>query len=278
MKINQEFTVGIPIEQAWQLLTDLERIAPCLPGAQLTGVERDVYSGTVRVKVGPVVAKYSGTARFAEKDDGAHRAAIDAKGRDSRGAGNAAALITAQLRADGDRTVVALDTDLTITGKIAQFGSGMIAEVSGKLLGQFVECLEGKLRAGDDAVAPSTADSPGAAEDTTAAPAEAPSGERSAAAADGAAPATTPAATPIDTGARATAEGESSAAPDSGPDTGTRTGAVATSTRRVLTPEREAEPLDLMKVAGGSVYKRLMPVVAVLLVVAAIIVYLVVRR
>ena len=116
MKISHEFTVHAPIDHAWAVLTDLEGIAPCLPGAQLTGVDGDVYRGKVKVKVGPVVSEFAGTARFVEKDDAGHRAVIDAKGRDPRSAGNAAALITAELKPDGDATVVSVDTDLKISG------------------------------------------------------------------------------------------------------------------------------------------------------------------
>jgi uncharacterized protein len=148
MKLDNEFTVGVPIEQAWAVLTDLELIAPCMPGAQLTGANDGVYTGRVKIKVGPVTAEYAGTAKFAEKDDAAHRAVIDARGRDSRGQGNATALISAQMRADDTSTVVTVNTDLAISGRIAQFGSGMIKEVSAKLLGQFVQCLEQKLSAG----------------------------------------------------------------------------------------------------------------------------------
>ncbi|GAB3271271.1 SRPBCC family protein [Kineosporia babensis] len=150
MKIDHEFTVGASVDEAWRVLTDLEGIAPCMPGARLTGVEGDVYSGRVKVKVGPVISEYAGTARFVEKDDAAHRAVIDAKGKDSRGAGNASAKIQAGLRPDASdaaRTVVTVSTDLSISGKIAQFGSGMIKDVSTKLLGQFVENLEAKLQA-----------------------------------------------------------------------------------------------------------------------------------
>jgi carbon monoxide dehydrogenase subunit G len=149
MKIDNEFTVSVPVELAWEALTDLAEVSLCLPGARLTGVEGEVYSGEVRVKVGPVVSEYAGTAQFAEKDDSVYRAVIDAKGRDSRGAGNASALITMQLRDGGDglSTVVKVDTDLKISGKIAQLGGGMIAEVSQKLLGQFADCLEAKLAA-----------------------------------------------------------------------------------------------------------------------------------
>lgn len=145
MKLDNEFTVRVPIEQAWAILTNLVLIAPCMPGAQLTGVTDGVYTGKVKVKVGPVSAEYAGIAQFSQKDDATYRAVIDARGRDSRGQGNATAVISAQLRPDGDSTIVTVDTDLTIAGRIAQFGSGMIKEVSAKLLGQFVQCLEGKL-------------------------------------------------------------------------------------------------------------------------------------
>jgi uncharacterized protein len=183
MKIDNEFTVSVPVDRAWDVLTDLEGVSLCLPGARLTGVEGEVYKGEVRVKVGPVVAEYSGTAQFLEKDGVSHRALIDAKGRDSRGAGNASALITLQLRPDGDRTVVSVDTDMKISGKIAQLGGGMIKDVSQKLLGQFVDCLEAKF------AAPAPTETPAV---TT--PSEAPA--EAAPAATPAAPATTPAAAP----------------------------------------------------------------------------------
>ncbi|WP_250002889.1 SRPBCC domain-containing protein [Actinoplanes sp. M2I2] len=160
MKITNEFTVHTPIDRAWQVLTDLPGIAPCLPGAQLTGVDGDVHQGKVKVKVGPVISDFSGTARFTEKDDEAHRAVIDAKGRDARAGGNASALVTAVLRPDGDSTVVSVDTDLKISGKLAQFGSGMIKEISGKLLAQFVTNLEAKLAADQSPVNGGPADSP----------------------------------------------------------------------------------------------------------------------
>jgi carbon monoxide dehydrogenase subunit G len=145
MKIDNEFSVHAPIDVAWRVLTDLEEVAPCMPGATLTGVDGDVYSGKVKVKVGPVVTEYAGTASFVERDDDAYRAVISAKGREARGSGNASATITAGLRSEGERTVVQIDTDLKISGKIAQFGSGAIKEVSHKLVGQFAQSLEQKL-------------------------------------------------------------------------------------------------------------------------------------
>ena len=142
MELNNDFEVNAPVEKAWAVLTDVEKIAPCLPGAQLQEVEGDEYRGIVKVKVGPITAQYKGAATFVEKDDANHRAVLKADGRDTRGAGNASALITAQLVAVGDRTKVTVSTDLTVTGKVAQFGRGVMADVSGKLMTQFADNLE----------------------------------------------------------------------------------------------------------------------------------------
>jgi uncharacterized protein len=129
------------------VLCDLEQVIPLMPGAQLTGHEGDDYLGKVKVKVGPVTSEFSGKVRFVELDRDQHRAVIDGRGKESRGTGNAAATVTAQLREDGNRTSVTVDTDLKIVGKLAQFGSGMPQQVSEKLLGQFVESLEAELAA-----------------------------------------------------------------------------------------------------------------------------------
>ena len=145
MKIANQFTVSAPIEQAWDVLRDLEQVIPLMPGAQLIGHEGDDYLGKVKVKVGPVTSEFSGKVRFVEQDRAQYRAVIDGKGKEARGTGNAAATVTAQLHEDGQRTRVTVDTDLKIVGKLAQFGSGMLQQVSEKLLGQFVESLEAKL-------------------------------------------------------------------------------------------------------------------------------------
>jgi carbon monoxide dehydrogenase subunit G len=142
MKLENEFRVDVPVEEAWRVLLDVERIAPCMPGAQLQEVEGDEYRGIVKVKVGPITAQYKGVARITESDDANHRAVIRAEGRDTRGQGNASATATAVLQPDGDGTRVNIDSDVTITGKVAQFGRGVIADVSAKLLDQFVACLE----------------------------------------------------------------------------------------------------------------------------------------
>ena len=163
MELNNDFEVNAPVEKAWAVLTDVEKIAPCLPGAQLQEVEGDEYRGIVKVKVGPITAQYKGAATFVEKDDANHRAVLKADGRDTRGAGNASALITAQLQGVGDRTKVSVSTDLTVTGKVAQFGRGVMADVSAKLMTQFADNLEKLMEA-----EPTTA---AKADDSAAAPA-----------------------------------------------------------------------------------------------------------
>jgi uncharacterized protein len=283
MKLDNEFTVGVPVGQAWGVLTDLELIAPCMPGAQLTGVTDGVYTGKVKIKVGPVTAEYAGTAQFAEKDEGTHRAVIQARGRDSRGNGNAAAIISAQLRPNGTSTVVTVSTDLTIAGRIAQFGSGMIKEVSAKLLGQFVECLEGRLggdaagqpalatavTAGPRTVAPGTVApgtvAPGTVAPGTVAPGTVAPGTVAPATAVNSSTAAGDAATSGPGGVPAGGVIEIAAGPE--PSGGAAASAAA---------DNEPPPLDLMSVAGRAVYKRLVPV-AVAVVVVAIVIYLIVR-
>jgi carbon monoxide dehydrogenase subunit G len=157
MKIANEFTVSAPIEKAWDVLSDLEQVIPLMPGAQLVGRDGDDFLGKVKVKVGPVTSEFNGRVRFVERDREQHRAVIDGKGKEQRGTGNAAATVTAQLHGAGDHTRVTVDTDLKIVGKLAQVGSGMLQQVSEKLLGEFVESLEAKVTAGstkpNDAVA-----------------------------------------------------------------------------------------------------------------------------
>jgi len=160
MELTNEFRVERPIDETWNVLTDVERIAPALPGAQLQEIEGDEYRGIVKVKVGPITAQYKGKATFVEKDDTNHKAVLRAEGRDTKGQGNASALITATLVPDAQGTKVTVHTDLTVTGKVAQFGRGIMADVSTKLLNQFVEQLETTILAGNagEAVKPEAAD------------------------------------------------------------------------------------------------------------------------
>ncbi len=141
MELNNEFEVSAPIDRVWALLTDVERIAPCLPGAQLQEVEGDEFRGVVKVKVGPITVQYKGAASFVERDDEGHRAVLRAEGRDTRGAGSAAAEIIAQLAAIDGGTKVTVTTDLKVAGKVAQFGRGVMADVSRKLMAQFADNL-----------------------------------------------------------------------------------------------------------------------------------------
>lgn len=151
MDLTNDFRVALPIDRAWEVLTDLEAVAPCMPGAQLQEVEGDVYRGVVKVKVGPVQAQYKGEVTFVEQDEANHVAVLKAEGRETRGQGNASATITATLKADGDGTAVSIVTDLTITGRVAQFGRGVLADVSSGLLDQFVETLESTVLADESA-------------------------------------------------------------------------------------------------------------------------------
>jgi uncharacterized protein len=158
MELTNEFRVALPVEKAWAVFTDVELIAPCLPGAQLQEIEGDEYRGVVKVKVGPITAQYKGQAKFLSLDADKHVAVLRAEGRETRGQGNANATITATLTPDGEGTAVAIITDLTITGRVAQFGRGVLADVSAKLLDQFVADLEKTVLTDEPASAPEPAE------------------------------------------------------------------------------------------------------------------------
>lgn len=147
MELEHSFSIPVPVEKAWPVLLDIRQIAPCMPGAAVDSVDGDDFTGTVKVKLGPINLTYKGQAKFVEKDEANHKAVIDARGRDSRGNGTAAAKITATLTGNGDSTDCKVITDLNITGKPAQFGRGVMVDVGNKLIGQFADCLSGKLAA-----------------------------------------------------------------------------------------------------------------------------------
>jgi uncharacterized protein len=158
VELNNEFRVAVPAAKTWQVLTDVERVAPCIPGAQLLSVDGDDFTGAVKVKVGPITVSYKGDASFQEKDEAAQRVVIKASGKETRGSGNAAALVTAQLKDEGTHgTVVSITTDLTISGKAAQFGRGVLADVSTNLIGQFARNLEADLLGGSASAGASSA-------------------------------------------------------------------------------------------------------------------------
>jgi carbon monoxide dehydrogenase subunit G len=239
MELTNEFRVGVSVSEAWKVLTDVERIAPLLPGAQLQEVEGEEYRGVVKVKVGPITAQYKGQATFVERDEAGGRVVLKASGRDTRGQGNANALISATMTPDGDGTKVSVVTDLTITGKVAQFGRGVLAEVSSKLIGQFVDSLEADIEASGNQPDAADLQADGAAGPAVAAPD------------NGAGPET-------DTSASTATLGDGAAT----------IGGV----RTISGPE--AQPVDLLAVSRDSMLKRLLPLVAV----AAVVVVVVVRR
>ena len=226
MELHHEFTVPVPAADAWRILTNLEQLAPCLPGAQLTEVEGEIYRGQVKVKVGPIVAQFKGQASFVTRDDTGYTASLKAEGRDTGGKGNASATITAKLEPIGANSAkCTVDTDLNITGKVAQFGRGALADVSDKLLLQFVDNLNALIASG--------------------------------AAAD----------TPADTAATA-----APAAPATAAQTAPTPAAPATPaapTVRKIEHTDDVAPLDLLDAAGGTIAKRLVPVLVVIAVAVA---------
>jgi len=151
MKIDNEFTVSAPIQQAWDTMLNLERIAPCLPGAAIQDEkEEGEYDGTMKVKIGPITANYKGTVKFEEVDEDNHRAVLQATGRDARGQGTASATIVSTLQEEGDGTKVSVETDLKLTGRAAQFGRGIAQDVATKMLDQFASCLEEEITGGPE--------------------------------------------------------------------------------------------------------------------------------
>lgn len=164
-QLINEFTVNRPIDEAWPIITDVEKIAPCMPGAELQEVEGDTYRGVVKVKLGAISTQFKGDAKFIERDDENHRAVIKGKGRDTGGRGNASADITAQAEAlSPTSTKCVVTTDLQISGKVAQFGRGILGDVSSKLMEQFADNLNTMLDEQDDSPAEPSADAPATAD------------------------------------------------------------------------------------------------------------------
>lgn len=274
MQLEHTLSVPAPVEEVWTALLNPEKVAPCMPGATLTGVDGDTFTGTVKVKLGPVALTFKGTGAYVEKDENARRAVIEANAKDTRGNGTVAATITVVLTGDGDRTDGTVKTDMKITGKPAQFGRGMISDVGGKILEQFADCLSKKL--GPEAAAPAG---------TTAEAAESQPNE------------SVPASPPLTTaGSGDEAPGGAFVGPGAGdgdsaqtrPNESVPPSPVSASPAPAMTPapptpstipspaappQPEAEPLDLMQYAKGSVVTRVAPVgvIAILVVVIAVI-------
>nr|WP_275585944.1 SRPBCC family protein [Geodermatophilus sabuli] len=296
--MENSFTVPVPIDEAWRVLMDVERIAPCMPGASLDSVTGDDFTGKVKVKLGPINLTYAGKASFIEKDEAAHKAVIDARAKDQRGNGTAAAVVTAQLKEEGSVTRVDVLTDLNITGRPAQFGRGVMTDVGNKLLGQFADKLASQLGAGDEGLAPTTPETPvqkaaataaGAAEEVAASAEQLPGDNAAAATArktataakKAAASAATPAAAgtaPAATDLAPVASEPSAAA--STPAATPAAGTPAAGTPAVSRPKpvAEAEPIDLLEVAGGAALARYATPAAGAAVVLVVILFLTRRR
>ena len=178
MKLENEFTVPAPVEQAWAVLLDVERVAPCLPGAAIEGPEGDAHAGTMTVKIGPITTRYKGTVKIEEADEAARRAVMRAQARDSRGQGTAAATITSTMEEVEGGTRVRVETDMRVTGPAAQFGRGVMQDVSAKLMGRFADCLAEQMSGAPAEPAPAAGPSKPAAQ-----PPPGPAGDSAAAAA-----------------------------------------------------------------------------------------------
>jgi uncharacterized protein len=239
MELEHSFTVPVPADQAWDVLLDVERVAPCMPGATLDSVEGDEIKGRIKVKLGPVQMTYAGTARFTERNRDAGVVTLEASGKETRGAGTAAATVRSELHDKGDQTEVTVHTTLNVTGRPAQFGRGVMADVSAKLIGVFANNLAEMLAAGNAAAPepaepePAVSATAGAGPVTAAAPA----------AANSAAPATVNAV-------------------------------AAASTRPAAAPASGEDSLNLLSVAGLPVLKRIAaPAGALLAIVAGVLIW-----
>lgn len=283
MELSHSFTVPVSADQAFEVLTDIERIAPCMPGASIDSVDGEDFTGRVKVKVGPMQVTYRGKATYAEVDRENHSARIEARAQETRGSGTANATISAWLKELGpEETEVSVVSDLAITGRPAQFGRGVMNEVGAKLIGQFADCLSSKLAGGDE-----EPEADAAAEETQEiadVAASAGSNGRSAAVSEqeitqqvGAAspqPATGagPAAAAAAPSAAAATSGATPAGATAGsPSTDTTPDNRATTPRQTAPPE--PEPIDLFDVAGASVAKRVGPIAAVAALILLIILW-----
>jgi uncharacterized protein len=271
VQLEHSFSVPVGVDDAWHILLDIERVGACMPGASIDSIEGDSFTGIVKVKLGPINLTYKGQASFVEKDESARRAVIDARGKDARGNGTAAARVTATLADAGGKTDVRVNTELDITGKPAQFGRGVMVDVGNKLLGQFADELARMIR-GEPASTPAAGVGTARTSPAHAAP-EADEGV--AAADDGVAAATEPALAP-DPVATDPAAAESVAAESVAAES-VAAQSVATVNghpdRYRPDPQAEVEPIDLLKHAGPAVAKRMAPVAF-----AAVVVLIAVRR
>jgi len=223
VKMENEFTVEAPVEQAWETLLDLERITPCLPGAALEEESGDEYKGTMTIRLGPVTQKYNGTVSFEETDEESRRAVLKADGKDARGQGTASATITSTLTEEEGGTKVHVETDMHLTGRAAQFGRGVQQEVATKLINQFAECLEKEIMGENTREEPEQPEKAGEPEEVEE--------QEAAVSANGSA-------------------GEANEEEEEKPK------------RRVIEQDHDVEPLDLGEASRDAVLKRVVPLAA----------------
>ena len=258
MQIENEFTVAAPIDTVWQALLDPERVAPCFPGATITSASGDEFAGIVKVRLGPVSLQYRGKGRFTGTDEAAHRTVIEASGTASGGQGTAAAKVHASLAENGEATTVSVTTDLTVTGKPAQFGRGLIEDVGKKIIGQFADCLSKSLAPADQPAPAPASPPPAAPSPPPAAPSPPPAALSPPAPAP---PSPAPSSTP----------------PSSTPPSSPQPSSTQPAPPR-LVPPPVADEIDLLDAAGGAVAKRAIPAVAALLVLTVVLRWLRRRR
>ncbi|MHA6621829.1 SRPBCC family protein [Pseudonocardia sp. DLS-67] len=254
MQLENKFTIDAPIDKAWEALNTPETVAPCFPGATLTEYEGDSFTGTVKVKLGPISLTYKGKGTYVTRDDANHKVVIEANGRDSRGNGTASATVTGTMTADGpDRTAVTMVTDMTITGRPAQFGRGVISDVADKIIGQFSACVASKL-------APA-AEEPAAEEKKASSTPSTPSPGPGAASAGGAS--SSPSPSPSGGSVAAPATGGNTNGSGSAQAAAAAKGPVLAAAPKSTGPLRsEVDAIDLLDTAGAPVLKRLAPVAA----------------
>jgi carbon monoxide dehydrogenase subunit G len=246
MELDHEFTVPVPIDHAWAVLLDVERVAPCMPGATLDSIDGDEFTGRLKVKLGAMTITYKGAARIASKDAATHTVTMEGTGKESRGAGTASATVQAHLHDEGETTRVTVHTKLNVTGRPAQFGRNILSEVGGKLIGRFAEGLHEEIQRPDE-TGPEEAPAAGPAQPASA-PTQSPDPTRPGqATGDGAAAAATPAGSAADSGG------------GNGGDSGGDSALAPAPQRR---ERHTADAIDLLEVAGPAVAKRAAPVAA----------------
>ncbi|MGN6686299.1 MAG: SRPBCC family protein [Actinomycetales bacterium] len=282
MELEHSFTVPAGVEDAWRTLLDVESIAPCMPGATLESVDGDSFTGKVKVKLGPISITYGGEATFVSKDEASHTAVIEAAGKEARGSGTAKATVTATLTSESaDSTRVDVRTDLNITGRPAQFGRGVMNDVGAKLIGQFADCLAGKMAAGATPSPNAAAAASGAASGDGSGGAASgdrsggaasgdgfggASGDGSGGAASGDGSSGTTSAPAMSTGSVGAGAGPSGAASTSGAATSQTAGGTVRPSVTAAQTGGDDGGLNLLSVVAGPLLKRAAPVVAALAV------------